>query len=220
MSIRVAGLSKTWPGAAAPVLRDLELDVEDGALVAILGRSGVGKSTLLRVLCGLEPFEGGTITVAGTTVRGGEKPDALHGRVGLVFQSAELFPHLSVLDNCTLAPIRARGRSRADAEAQARRLLAALDLEDKAGSYPEALSGGQRQRAAIVRALLLEPSVILYDEPTSALDPALKAEVGRTLARVAQESRATQLVVTHDPALARELAQRVLILEEGRLRPA
>jgi ABC-type polar amino acid transport system ATPase subunit len=110
--------------------------------------------------------------------------------------------------------------TRAAAEERARQLLRALDLEEKAHSHPEDLSGGQRQRVAIVRALLLEPELILYDEPTSALDPSLKAEVGRTLARVAQQSRATQLVVTHDPALARELAQRVFILEEGRLRPA
>lgn len=219
MAIRVEGLCKTHPGAAAPVLQELSLDVPSGELVAILGKSGAGKSTLLRVLCGLDPFERGTITAAGVTVRGGERPDALHGRVGLVFQSAELFPHLTVLQNCTLAPVHARGMNRAAAEERARQLLRALDLEEKAHSHPEDLSGGQRQRAAIVRALLLEPELILYDEPTSALDPSLKAEVGRTLARVAQQSRATQLVVTHDPALARELAQRVFILEEGRLRP-
>lgn len=220
MAIRVEGLSKTHAGAAAPVLHELSLDVPSGALVAILGKSGAGKSTLLRVLCGLDPFDRGSITVAGVTVRGGERPDALHGKVGLVFQSAELFPHLTVLENCTLAPVRARGMPRAAAEERARQLLRALDLSDKERAHPEALSGGQRQRAAIVRALLLEPEVILYDEPTSALDPSLKAEVGRTLARVAEETRATQLVVTHDPQLARELAHTVLILEEGRLRPA
>jgi ABC-type polar amino acid transport system ATPase subunit len=138
------------------------------------------------------------------------------GRVGLVFQSFELFPHLSVLDNCTLAPMRARGKPRAAAEKHALELLDQLGLADKAGAFPEALSGGQRQRVAIARALAVEPRVLLYDEPTSALDPSLKQEVGRSLRRVAATG-ITQILVTHDMDVAREASDVVFVLEAGRV---
>jgi len=218
MSIRVVDLWKTHKGSALPTLQGLSLEVPEGALVVVLGRSGAGKTTLLRCLSGLDPFDRGTIDVAGVHVVGGVSSAALRGKVGLVFQTLELFPHLSVLDNCVLAPVHALGMPRREANERARTLLRDLDLGDKTASHPEALSGGQRQRVAIARALMVEPRVLLYDEPTSALDPSLKMEVHRTLARVAERTGMTQVVVTHDEYLARDVASAVYALEEGRLR--
>jgi ABC-type polar amino acid transport system ATPase subunit len=216
--MRVASLTKTHPGASTPTLRELSLDAPAGALVAILGRSGAGKSTLLRCACGLDGFDAGSIEVDGTRVSGGESPAPLLGLVGMVFQSLELFPHLRVLDNLVLAPTRAHGLDLAAARARASDLLRDLDLPDKERAFPGSLSGGQRQRVAIARALMVDPKVLLYDEPTSALDPALKAEVGRTIERVAERNGTTQIVVTHDAALAASLTRRVFVLEAGTLR--
>ncbi len=218
MSIRVTALEKRHPGSGAPALRGLSLHVPAGKVASVLGKSGAGKTTLLRCLVGLDPFDAGTIEVDGTTVTAGAQPRArtMLGRVGLVFQSFELFPHLSVLDNCTLAPIRAHGKSRAVAEKRALELLDQLGLADKAAAFPEALSGGQRQRVAIARALAVEPRVLLYDEPTSALDPSLKQEVGRSLRRVAATG-ITQILVTHDLEVAREASDVVFVLEAGRV---
>jgi len=216
MTIVVTDLEKRHPGSAAPALSGLSLHVPAGKVAAVIGKSGAGKSTLLRCLVGLDPFDAGTIEIDGTTVAEGKDGRGLLGRVGLVFQSLELFPHLSVLDNCTLAPVQARGRARHDAEQRARELLAELDLADKAGSYPDALSGGQRQRVAIARALAVEPRVLLYDEPTSALDPSLKQEVSRSIRRVAARG-ITQILVTHDLDVARDAADVVFVLEAGRV---
>lgn len=218
MSIRVVDLWKTHLGAAGPTLQGLSLEVTQGALVVVLGRSGAGKTTFLRCLSGLDPFDRGSIDVAGVHAVGGAASTALRGKVGLVFQTLELFPHLSVLDNCVLAPVRVLGMARQDAIARATALLGDLDLSDKTAAHPEALSGGQRQRVAIARALMVEPRVLLYDEPTSALDPSLKMEVHRTLARVAERTGMTQVVVTHDEYLARDVASAVYALEDGRLR--
>jgi polar amino acid transport system ATP-binding protein len=215
--IRVTALTKTHPGSAAPTLRDLSLDAPAGALVAILGRSGAGKSTLLRCACGLDAFDAGVIEVAGTRVAAGADPSPLLGRVGLVFQSLELFPHLRVLDNLVLAPMCARGADPAQARARASALLRDLDLPDKERAFPAELSGGQRQRVAIARALMVEPKVLLYDEPTSALDPALKAEVRRAIERVAERNGTTQLIVTHDESFATGLTRSVYVLESGSL---
>jgi ABC-type polar amino acid transport system ATPase subunit len=218
MAIRVVDLEKRHPGSGAPALRGLSMEVGPGQVASVLGKSGAGKTTLLRCLVGLDKFDGGSIEIDGLTVTAGASargPQML-GRVGLVFQSFELFPHLSVLDNCTLAPMRARGKTRAAAEERALGLLDQLGLADKAGAFPEALSGGQRQRVAIARALAVEPRVLLYDEPTSALDPSLKHEVGRSLRRVAATG-VTQILVTHDLDVAREASDVVFVLEAGRV---
>ena len=216
MSIKVIDLHKLHPGAPAPALSGLSLEIPSGSVASVLGKSGSGKTTLLRCLVGLDPFDRGTIEIDGVTATGGAGYRSLLGRVGLVFQSFELFPHLSVLDNLTLAPIKVRGEPRGEAESHARSLLADLGLEDKEGAYPESLSGGQRQRVAIARALAVRPRVLLHDEPTSALDPSLKQEVGRTLRRVAKTG-VTQIVVTHDMEVAREASDIVFVLEEGRV---
>jgi ABC-type polar amino acid transport system ATPase subunit len=217
--IRVEALEKRHPGAAEPTLRGLSFHVPAGRLVAILGQSGAGKSTLLRCLVGLELFEGGVIEIDGVAARARDGRRAcalLRGRVGLVPQSLDLFPHLSALANCTLAPRVVKREPRVAAEARAARLLARLGLAGKLDAYPEQLSGGQRQRVAIVRALAMEPRVLLYDEPTSALDPSLKDEVRRALLTVG-ETGVTQLVATHDVAFARSVAQWVVVLEGGRI---
>jgi len=220
MSIRVTDLIKRHPKSSAPALSGLCMDVPAGSVASVLGKSGAGKTTLLRCLSGLDPFDAGEIEVDGLTITagagGGDSVAALAGRIGLVFQSFELFPHLTVLGNCTLAPMKVRKLPRARAEARALELLGQLGMADKAGAYPEALSGGQKQRVAIARALAMEPRVLLYDEPTSALDPSLKHEVGRTLRRVA-ETGVTQIMVTHDLGVAREASDLVFVLDKGRV---
>lgn len=224
--IQVTDLVKRYPGAPEPTLKGVSFDVPDGGLTAILGLSGSGKSTLLRCLIGLEHFDQGSIAVGGVTLPGEAarpspraRKEALAGiraSLGLVFQSFELFPHLTVLENCLLAPMKVKGLSRAEARARAEKLLEQLGLSGRAGAYPEHLSGGQRQRVALARALAMEPRALLYDEPTSALDPSFKHEVLQSMRRV-QETGVTQVLVTHDVALARAVAREVLILDQGRI---
>jgi ABC-type polar amino acid transport system ATPase subunit len=211
--IKVAALRKKYPGAPADVLCGVDLEVRAGGLAAVLGLSGAGKSTLLRCLVGLEHFDSGSITIGEAVITSGR---ALRGEVGLVFQSFELFPHLTVLENCVLAPIKVKRVRRRDAEDRARSLLSQLGMEEKAAAYPDHLSGGQRQRVAIARALAMEPRVLLYDEPTSALDASFRREVRDTLQRV-QTAGVTQVVVTHDVSLAREAAEEVFVLDAGRI---
>ncbi len=199
--IRVEDVRKRFPGAATATLEGVSFTLETGRLAAILGPSGSGKSTLLRCIVGLERLDSGSIH--------------LGGHAGLVFQSFELFPHLTTLDNCTLAQQLVAKRSRAESETRARRLLEELGLGHRMDAYPEMLSGGQRQRVAIARALAMEPAVLLYDEPTSALDPSLRREVVETLRRVSTLGM-TQLVVTHDVQLARA-SEVVLVLDQGHL---
>lgn len=222
MTLKVTGLLRHHAGNAEPTLKGLSFDLPGGTLTALLGRSGAGKSTVLRCVMGLEPFESGTIEIDGVIVRGTkdvspeERRRQLHvarTRLGLVFQSFELFPHLSALDNCTLAPMKAKGLTRGQAETRARELLVQLGLEHRIDAYPEQLSGGQKQRVAIARALAMEPRVLLYDEPTSALDPSLKGEVLQALKRV-DATGVTQVVVTHDLALARGM-EHVCVLDHG-----
>jgi polar amino acid transport system ATP-binding protein len=217
--IRVEALEKRHPGAPEATLRGVSFGVPAGRLVAILGSSGAGKSTLLRCLVGLELFEGGVIEIDGVAARATDGRRAcalLRGRVGLVPQSLDLFPHLSALENCALAPRIVKRERRSDAAARAARLLARLGLADKLDAFPDQLSGGQRQRVAIARALAVEPRVLLYDEPTSSLDPSIKDEVRRALMTVS-EAGVTQLIATHDVEFARSAAHWVLVLEGGRI---
>jgi ABC-type polar amino acid transport system ATPase subunit len=222
VTLKVTGLIRHHAGNAEPTLKGLSFDLPGGTLTALLGRSGAGKSTVLRCVMGLEPFESGTIEIDGVVVRGTKDvaSDARQRqlleastRLGLVFQSFELFPHLSALDNCTLAPMQVQGLTRTKAEGRARELLAQLGLEHRIDAFPEQLSGGQKQRVAIARALAMEPRVLLYDEPTSALDPSLKGEVLQALKRV-NATGVTQVVVTHDLALARGM-EHVCVVDHG-----
>jgi ABC-type polar amino acid transport system ATPase subunit len=216
-AIRVADLTHRYRGATAPTLRDVSFDVPAGAVAAIVGESGSGKTTLLRCLAGLDRCERGTIAIGELRFDGanGAAGD-LRGRVGMVFQTFELFPHLTVLENCALAPVEVRRHPRARAEADAREWLTQLGLGDKAGAYPSQLSGGQCQRAAIARALAMSPACLLYDEPTSALDPGRKGEVAEVLGDV-RAAGMTQIVVTHDAGFVTTVADLVFTLGGGRL---
>ena len=211
--ITVEALEKSY--GAGPVLRGISFELPEGRLAAVLGPSGAGKSTLLRCLVGLEPFDRGHIRVGDVDVRSPTAVRALRGKVGLVFQAFELFPHLTVLENCTLAQEKVKRVGREEAARRARALLDELGLLAKAETYPDHLSGGQRQRVAIARALAMQPEVLLYDEPTSALDPSLRREVKDTLLRV-RSTRVTQIVVTHDVSLARE-CEELFVIDEGRI---
>ncbi|MEO6953905.1 MAG: amino acid ABC transporter ATP-binding protein [Polyangia bacterium] len=216
--IRVDALGKHF--GSTRVLDGVSFELTTGTTAAILGQSGGGKSTLLRCLVGLEPFDEGTIRVGEAEVCAGREQaqaqSKLRGRVGLVFQSFELFANLTVLENCKLAPMRVRGVTPAAAEDRGRALLSQLGLAGKEHAYPDHLSGGQKQRVAIARALAMDPEVLLYDEPTSALDPSLKQEVRDAIAAVGKTG-VTQIVVTHDVALAHDVAARVFLLERGKL---
>ncbi|WP_407702736.1 amino acid ABC transporter ATP-binding protein [Streptomyces xylophagus] len=200
------------------VLRDIDLDIHTGEVVVLLGASGSGKSTLCRCVNRLETVDSGLISLAGVPLpdEGGELA-RLRARVGMVFQSFNLFGHLSVLDNITLAPTRVRGLSRHEAAERARQLLDRVGLADKADARPVQLSGGQQQRVAIARALAMDPQVLLFDEPTSALDPETVGEVLDVMAGLAADGM-TMLVVTHEMGFARRVADRVVFLDEGRVR--
>jgi ABC-type polar amino acid transport system ATPase subunit len=216
-AIHVDGLTHRHRGAAHPTLHDVSFAVPAGGIAAIVGASGGGKTTLLRCLAGLDSADQGVITIGERSVTcGPDAGKALRGHVGLVFQTFELFPHLTVLENCVLAPMRARGIARPEAEATAHALLAQLGLADKTGEHPTRLSGGQCQRVAIARALAMTPACLLYDEPTSALDPTRKSELVEVLAAV-RAGGMTQIVVTHDLALVDAITDLVFQLEAGRL---
>jgi polar amino acid transport system ATP-binding protein len=197
------------------VLRGLNLSVEAHDVVCLIGPSGCGKSTLLRCINGLEPIQGGEIRLHDDRVSGpGVDVDALRRDVGIVFQSFNLFPHMTVLENITLAPVRVLGLPRKEADERAMTLLARIGLDAKARDYPDRLSGGQQQRVAIVRALAMEPMVLLLDEITSALDPELVAEVLNIVRDLARDGM-TMLLATHEMGFAREVASKVCFLEAG-----
>ena len=199
------------------VLDDISLEVERGEVIVIIGPSGCGKSTFLRCLNALEPIQGGKVSVAGKSVDGSERDLVeLRQKVGMVFQSYDLFPHMTVLDNITLAPMKARGVAREAAEAQARALLERVGLAERAESYPRQLSGGQKQRVAIARALAMEPEILLLDEVTAALDPEMVREVLDVILDLAREGK-TMLIVTHEMQFARAVADRVLFFDGGEI---
>ena len=197
------------------VLDGISLEVKRGEVIVIIGPSGCGKSTFLRCLNALEPIQGGSVKVAGKSVDADERGLVeLRQKVGMVFQSYDLFPHMTVLDNITLAPMKARGVAREEAEAQARALLERVGLADKASSYPRQLSGGQKQRVAIARALAMEPELLLLDEVTAALDPEMVREVLDVILDLAREGK-TMVIVTHEMQFARAVADRVLFFDGG-----
>ena len=202
---------------AKVVLDDVSLSVAEHEVVCLIGASGSGKSTLLRCINLLEPIDRGAIVLDGTDIsRPGLDPDPIRARIGMVFQSYNLFPHMSVLTNITLAPRRVKRADRHQAEAQAMQLLERFGLADKAGAYPDQLSGGQQQRVAIVRALAMQPEIMLLDEITAALDPVLVGEV----LEVVREMRAagmTMVLATHEMGFAREIADTVCFLQAGRI---
>ncbi len=215
--IRVEHLTKEYRSGAVKALSDCSFTVRKGEVVAIIGPSGSGKSTLLRSLNLLETPTSGKILFDGTDLADKQVDVDLHRRkMGMVFQHFNLFPHKTVLQNITMAPIHLKLATRAEAEAQAMKLLERIGLPDKAGEYPARLSGGQKQRIAIVRALAMNPEVMLFDEPTSALDPEMVGEVLDLMKELAAEGM-TMAVVTHEMGFAREVASRVVFMAEGRI---
>ena len=199
------------------VLRDLSFTVRRGEVIVVLGPSGCGKSTLLRCINALEPIQGGEILLGGEVIdRSPAGLPALRRRIGMVFQSYELFPHMTVMENILLAPCKALGAKKEDAKAEAETLLRRVGLWEKRDSYPRELSGGQKQRVAIVRALCMHPEVLLFDEVTAALDPEMVREVLDVVLDLAREGK-TMVIVTHEMQFARAIADRVLFLEDGKI---
>jgi len=201
------------------ILKEIDFSVRRGECVAIIGPSGSGKSTLIRCINYLEPPTTGEIIIDGKTLHGDlshRELSEIRRELGMVFYNFNLFPHKSVMDNITLAPIQVRKIPKADAQETARRLLAKVGLADKEDSYPGQLSGGQKQRVAIARALAMNPKALLFDEPTSALDPELVSEVLRVMRELAEEGR-TMVVVTHEMGFARSVADRVVFIDQGRI---
>jgi polar amino acid transport system ATP-binding protein len=224
--IRLRGVHKSF--GALRVIEDLDLDIPAGQKVALIGPSGSGKSTVLRICMTLEEIDGGRVEIAGesiwTMTRHGKEVPAdrghlrkVRGHVGMVFQHFNLFPHMNVLRNVTEAPVHVLGLPRDEAEQRAADLLNLVGLQDKVRAYPAQLSGGQKQRVAIARALAMRPEIMLFDEVTSALDPELVGEVLNVLRTLAHESEMTMLIVTHEIGFAREIAERVVFMERGRI---
>jgi polar amino acid transport system ATP-binding protein len=214
-AVRITGLHKRF--GELVVLDGIDLEVAEHEVVCLIGASGSGKSTLLRCINLLEPIQGGRIEFGGQDITApGVNVDRVRRRIGLVFQSFNLFPHMRVLDNVTLAPRRVLGVPRAEAEASATELLRRFGLHDKRDEFPDRLSGGQQQRVAIVRALAMDPALMLLDEVTSALDPELIAEVLDVVRQLAA-SGMTMVIATHEMGFARDVADRVCFLDGGRI---
>jgi glutamine transport system ATP-binding protein len=211
--IEVRGLKKKFVNLE--VLKGIDFDVQKSEVLCLIGPSGSGKSTLLRCLNKLEEASDGSIKIDGEDICHSESNvNKLREKLGMVFQSFNLFPHLNVLSNITFAPVELKLMSKEQAEKKARELLKKVGLEDKALVYPDKLSGGQKQRVAIARALAMEPEIMLFDEPTSALDPEMVGEVLQVMKDLAKEGM-TMVVVTHEMGFAREVASRVMFMDEG-----
>jgi polar amino acid transport system ATP-binding protein len=213
--IRLEGVEK-WYGKFK-VLEGIDLQVAPGERIVVCGPSGSGKSTLIRCINALETVQKGRIEVDGIDLTAGKRNiDKVRAEVGMVFQQFNLFPHLTILQNCTLAPMRSRGVSREEAEATAMKYLTRVRIPEQANKYPSQLSGGQQQRVAIARALCMTPRIMLFDEPTSALDPEMVKEVLDTMIGLAEEGM-TMLCVTHEMGFARSVADRVIFMADGRI---
>jgi polar amino acid transport system ATP-binding protein len=213
--IELHGVSK-WYGAHQ-VLREIDLKIAAGEVVVVCGPSGSGKSTLIRCINGLGPVQRGEVIVDGRVLGAPDTDLArLRADIGVVFQSLNLYPHMTVLQNIALAPVIVRGQTRAEAERAARALLARVDMPEKADAFPSQLSGGQQQRVAIARALAMQPRIMLFDEPTSALDPEMINEVLDVMTDLAKDGM-TMMVVTHEMGFARRVAHRVIFMDEGQI---
>ncbi len=212
--ISVKDLTKTYGEAKA--VANVSEEIKRGEVIAIIGPSGSGKSTFLRCLNLLEEPNGGSIFFDGQDITKASDINIYRRKMGMVFQHFNLFPHMSIMKNLTLAPIKLLGKSKKDAEKKAMLLLEKVGLADRAESYPNQLSGGQKQRIAIVRSLCMEPEVMLFDEPTSALDPEMVGEVLGVMKELAKE-KMTMIVVTHEMGFAREVADRVIFMEAGKI---
>ena len=211
--VKIQNLHKSF--GKNEVLRGMSLEVEKGEVICLIGPSGSGKSTFLRCINSLERPTEGTIEVDGRIVTNPKEDiDKIRENIGMVFQQFNLFPHLTVLKNITLAPISRKKLSKADAEAKARELLASVGLSEKWNEYPESLSGGQQQRVAIARALAMDPDLMLFDEPTSALDPEMVGDVLNVMRRLVEDGM-TMIIVTHEMGFAREVADRVVFIDGG-----
>ena len=225
--IRVTGLKKHYNKGAIKALDGVDIDIRKGEVVVVIGPSGSGKSTFLRSLNLMEEPTGGEIVFNGVDITKKKIPnekgkmvklniDVHRQKMGMVFQHFNLFPHMTILDNMTLAPVQVKGVKKEDAEAQAMALLERVGLADRAGAYPIQLSGGQKQRVAIVRALCMDPEVMLFDEPTSALDPEMVGEVLDVMKELARDGM-TMVVVTHEMGFAREVGDRVIFMADGKI---
>ena len=224
VSLEVSHLVKRYANASKPVLDDISFTVPHGKVLVIVGPSGSGKSTLLRTIAGLEPIQGGTIALNGDVIETGrpgtestgrgKRSSELRTKVGMVFQSYDLFPNKTVLGNITLAPTLVQKRDKAEAEKEAVALLERVGLADRKDAWPHELSGGQRQRVAICRALILHPEILLFDEVTAALDPEMVREVLDVMLELA-DSGQTMLIVTHEMPFARAIADRIIMLDGG-----
>ena len=213
--IHVEGLQKEFAGGEVKALQNIDADIHSGEVVVVIGPSGSGKSTFLRCLNLLEVPTAGSIYFNDVDITDKSVDINLHRRkMGMVFQHFNLFPHMTILGNMTLAPIKLLGKSKTEAEAKAMELLKRVGLADRANAYPSQLSGGQKQRIAIVRALCMEPEVMLFDEPTSALDPEMVGEVLEVMKELAHEGM-TMVVVTHEMGFAREVGDRVIFMADG-----
>ena len=215
IQLQVSGLIKRF--GTETVLNGIDLSVRKGEVVVVLGPSGCGKSTLLRCMNGLEPKSAGTILLDGEEVTSDSKKIAqLRQKIGMVFQSYDLFPHKNIMDNITLAPVKVQKRSKKEVEQEAERLLKRVGLWEKRKAYPRELSGGQKQRVAIIRALCMNPEVMLFDEVTAALDPEMVREVLDVILELA-ESGMTMVIVTHEMQFARAIADRIIFLDNGKI---
>ena len=214
VQLSIRGLKKSY--GDAEILKGVNLDVRQGEVVVILGPSGSGKSTFLRCINGLEEIQGGEVKLDGATISGLKNSalPAVRQKLGMVFQSYDLFPHMNILDNITLAPTKVQKRSRKEAEAEARELLSRVNLADKEKAYPRMLSGGQKQRVAIVRALAMHPELMLFDEVTAALDPEMVREVLDVIMELSEQGL-TMLIVTHEMSFARAVADRIVFMDGG-----
>ena len=212
--IEIKGLCKSF--GADEVLKGIDLSIDEKEVVVIIGPSGSGKSTLLRCMNHLEEPTAGEVVVDGITLSSEANINKVREEVGMVFQRFNLFPHMTVLENIMLAPIKVKHVARDDAEKTARELLARVGLAEKADAYPDNLSGGQQQRVAIARALAMRPKVMLFDEPTSALDPEMVGEVLDVMRALADDGM-TMVIVTHEMGFAREVGDRLLFVDEGRI---